>query len=283
MTTITAENTINELRLISAQHGLPEEVVSDEGPQFVSTEFAEFMNKNGIKHTLVPPYHPQSNGAAERSVRVVKEALVKQVLEGNKSKSMKHRLADFLLRYRTTPHSTTGAAPAELLMRRRLRTKPDLAQVVESKQNKQKEYKDLKCHKERLFSENDIVRVRNTQANSNTERWILGKVVKVCGPRTYLVRTGHKTRYVHADHLIRAYDKVPNETSKVDICVPELCEQSSLIEDVSPFSNSVPQPPVIVTDEKVEPSLNKESVNTSSPVVLRRSQRIRKPVDRLTL
>ena len=288
MTTITAGNTINELRLIFAQHGLPEEVVSDNGPQFVSTEFAEFMNKNGIKHTLVPPYHPQSNGAAERSVRVVKEALVKQVLEGNKSRSMKHRLADFLLRYRTTPHGTTGAAPAELLMRRRLRTrlslvKPDLAQVVESKQNKQKEYKDLKCHKERLFSENDIVRVRNTQANSNTERWILGKVVKVCGPRTYLVRTGHKTRYVHADHLIRAYDKVPNETSKVDICVPELCEQSSLIEDVSPVSNSVPQPPVIVTDEKVEPSLNQESVNTSSPVVLRRSQRIRKPVDRLTL
>ena len=73
---------------------------------------------------------------------------------------MKHRLADFLLRYRTTPHSTTGATPAELLMRRRLRTrqslvKPDLVQVVESKQSTQKEYKDLKCHKDRQFSEND--------------------------------------------------------------------------------------------------------------------------------
>ena len=137
MTTITVGNTINELRLIFAQHGLPEEVASDNGRQFVSTEFAEFMNKNGIKHTLVPPYHPISNGAAERLVRVVKEALVKQVLEGNKRRSMKHRLADFLLRYRTTPHSTTSAAPAELLMRRRLCTrlslvKPDLAQVVES-------------------------------------------------------------------------------------------------------------------------------------------------------
>ena len=62
MTTITAGNTINELRLIFAQHGLPGEVVFDNGPQFVSTEFAEFMNKNGIKHTLRPPYHPQSNG-----------------------------------------------------------------------------------------------------------------------------------------------------------------------------------------------------------------------------
>ena len=123
MTSITTEKTINELRLIFAQHGLPEEVVSDNGPQFVSNEFAEFMHQNGIKHTLTPPYHPQSNGAAERAVRIVKEALVKQVLERNKSRSIKHRLADFLIRYRTTPHSTTGAMPAELLMRRRLRTR----------------------------------------------------------------------------------------------------------------------------------------------------------------
>ena len=96
----------------------------------------------------------------------------------NKSRCIKHRLADFLLRYRTTPDSTTGTMPAELLMRRRLRTrsslaKPDLAKPSESKQNKQKKQKDLKSHQDRLFVENDIVRVRNTQASSNTERWIL--------------------------------------------------------------------------------------------------------------
>ena len=158
MTTITTKHTIDQLRLVFAQHGLPEEVVSDNGPQFTSNEFTEFMSKNGIKHTLVPPYHPQSNGAAESSVRVVKEALVKQVLEGKTNMSIKHRLANFLLRYRTTPHSTTGVTPAELLMRRRLRTrlslvKPDLAQVVESKQNRQKKFKDFKCHREREFEE----------------------------------------------------------------------------------------------------------------------------------
>ena len=62
---------MDELRLIFAQHGLPEEGVSDNGPQFISNEFFEFMSKNGVKHTLVPPYHSQSNGAAERSVRLL--------------------------------------------------------------------------------------------------------------------------------------------------------------------------------------------------------------------
>ena len=80
MSSTTTERTIDELCLIFATHGLSEEVVSDNGPQFTSAELAEFMRKNGIKHTLVPPCHPQSNGAAERSVRVVKDALVKQVL-----------------------------------------------------------------------------------------------------------------------------------------------------------------------------------------------------------
>jgi len=55
MSSATTERTIDELRLIFATHGLPEEVVSDNGPQFTSTEFAEFMRKNGIKHTLVTP------------------------------------------------------------------------------------------------------------------------------------------------------------------------------------------------------------------------------------
>ena len=122
-------------------------------------------------------------------VRVVKEALVKQVLEGNRARPMEHRVADFLLRYRKTPHSTKGATPAELLMKRRLRTrlslvKPDLTQEIENKQSKQKQHKDLNNNKDRQFSENDIVRIRNTQAKGNIVRWILGRIVKVCGPRT---------------------------------------------------------------------------------------------------
>ena len=99
------------------------------------------------------------------------------------------------------------------------------------------------------------------------------------------LKTGHKTRYLHADHLIKAHDKVPNEIGELDIPVLELCEQSNLGIDYKQGSTSVPQPPVNFSDEDSEQnsSVNEEHVNTPSPVVLRRSERVRKPVVRLNL
>ena len=68
MTSTTAAKTIEVLRRMFASHGLPEQIVSDNGPQFVSEEFAAFMRANNIKHIRSAPYHPASNGLAERFV-----------------------------------------------------------------------------------------------------------------------------------------------------------------------------------------------------------------------
>ena len=70
------------------------------------------MNTNGIKHTVVPAYDPSSNGAAERSVQILKRSLEKQMFEGVYG-SLNKRLSHFLLLYRSTPHSTTSRSPAE--------------------------------------------------------------------------------------------------------------------------------------------------------------------------
>merc|ERR1711895_266977 len=58
--------------------GFPTTLVSDNGPQLVSAEFKDKMNKWGIKHLLSPPYHPASNGLAERAVGLVKDRLKKR-------------------------------------------------------------------------------------------------------------------------------------------------------------------------------------------------------------
>ncbi|XP_033108214.1 uncharacterized protein K02A2.6-like [Anneissia japonica] len=68
MKSTTSSRTIEELKLIYSRYGLPEEVVSDNGPQFVSAEFKSFCDKNKIKHTCSPVYHAATNGAAKRAV-----------------------------------------------------------------------------------------------------------------------------------------------------------------------------------------------------------------------
>ncbi|KAG8187992.1 hypothetical protein JTE90_009871 [Oedothorax gibbosus] len=69
MNKTTAEHTITKLRTLFSSYGLPELVVSDNGPQFACEEFSDFLKRNGIRQALIPPYHPASNGAAEKTVQ----------------------------------------------------------------------------------------------------------------------------------------------------------------------------------------------------------------------
>ena len=49
--------------------------MTDNGPQFISDDFALFVRMNGIKHIRCAPYHPATNGLVERFVQSLKAAL----------------------------------------------------------------------------------------------------------------------------------------------------------------------------------------------------------------
>ena len=116
----TSTSTISTLRRIFSVHGVPEVIVSDNGTQFTSSLFKDFCRALNIQHIHSPPYHPQSNGQAERFVDTFKRALLKSRGEG----PMEEVLQTFLFTYRTTPNPATpdGRSPAEVLMGRQLRT-----------------------------------------------------------------------------------------------------------------------------------------------------------------
>ena len=108
---------------------------------------------------------------------------------------------------------------------------------------------------------------------------ILSLIVEI----SYLLTTRYKTKFVHADHLIKDRDKEPNETSEIELLLSESCQQSLPIQDSNTVSDDICQPKVSAADVKSKPSFDQRTEGMQSPVVLRRLSRIRKPVDQLNL
>ncbi|BFZ25831.1 hypothetical protein BsWGS_28870 [Bradybaena similaris] len=210
MTKITAEKTTSSLRELFGTHGLPDTIVSDNGPTFTCSDFKRFVQENGIRHVLVTPYHPASNGLAERAVQTFKESMKKM----SAKLPIHQKLSLFHLNQHTTPHTTTGVPPAELLMRRSLRTRldlarPDLSRKVADAQAKQKHYHDRSV-KDRDFVVGDRVYARNY---SSGQAWLQGTVVDLSGPLSFKVRLpdGRVIRR-HLDQLRRCW-LAENETN----------------------------------------------------------------------
>ena len=105
MTSTTTEKTLDALYTLFARYGLPKKLVSDNEPQFIASSFDECMAANGIEHLRSAPYHPATNGEAERFVQTFKNSLK----AGQEDKgTLFQKLSRFLFMYRITPHSTTG-------------------------------------------------------------------------------------------------------------------------------------------------------------------------------
>ena len=150
------------LNTIFSRYGFPDKIVSDNGPQFIAEDFKRFLSNNVIKQKLCPPYHPASNGLAEKHVQTFKSKYVRSTVSGNTI----DKVSDLLFRYRNIPYSTTGKTPAELFLKYVPKTrlsflKPLLQESVENRQEVAKTSKDGVNPKDRKFHLFQKVRILN--------------------------------------------------------------------------------------------------------------------------
>ena len=216
MTTTTVAKTLDVLRDWFSMHGIPEHIVTDNGPQFTAGDFETFVKRNGSA-----PYHPASNGLAERFIQSLKQSLRASQDSG---RSMSQRVSSYLLMYRTTAHATTGVPPCKLFMQRELRTRfsllqPECEKTVLDKQVRQKLAHDRRSQC-REWVLGDRVMVRSFQPGPD---WIPGRVQEVLGPVTYIVTTdeGHRWKR-HADQLKVWREPTPSTGSDITDVSPEM-------------------------------------------------------------
>lgn len=112
---------------IFARYGLPDVLVTDGGPPFNSEYFINFFEKQGVIVMKSPPYHPSSNGQAERLVRLVKDALKKFLLDPEiRRLDEDERIIYFLMNYRNICLGKDGSFPSEHLLTYKPKTTLDL-------------------------------------------------------------------------------------------------------------------------------------------------------------
>ncbi|XP_045510461.1 uncharacterized protein K02A2.6-like [Colias croceus] len=200
VSTTSARLVINCLRQWFARFGLPKRLISDNGPPFSSSEFANYLQRNGIKHTLIAPYHPSSNGAAENAVRSIKSVLKKAQVDRTDTSVA---LARFLFSYRNTEQCTTGVEPAVSLLGRRLRgrldlMRPDTAERVRAAQIVEEQRRPTPL---RIAKEGDRIFMRDYSKNNS--KWVDGIITDSLSLVSYKVQTSDGRKHKrHIDQLL---------------------------------------------------------------------------------
>ena len=285
-------NTIDRLRRSFATHGLPEIIVSENGTPFTSSEFKEFASKNGIRLITSAPYHPSSNGAAERTVQTFKKYMEKQNAHPSTVDTL---VSQFLFSYRNTLHLRTGLTPAEVLLKRKPRTHLSLIKPDFRSRSSKVASEMAGSKSPREFSVGEQVLARNYSGGA---KWLKGVIVEKTGPLSYKVRIEGGIIRRHIDQLVaspvkpRKFDVGPEVVLPEEVGVDGFDRQSDANHDDSRVDIPVVLPtvqdaPIDIPEvsNPVELEANESDSTPANDVdlgpVVRRSTRIPKPPPKL--
>nr|XP_050041168.1 uncharacterized protein LOC126538357 [Dermacentor andersoni] len=240
-----------------ARYGIPLEVCTDNGPQFLPRQFAVFASRYEFKHVTSSPRFPRPNGLVEKGVQIVKR-IMKKTGELNE---------DFwlgLLGYRSTPLAE-GRSPGELLQGRKLRTwLPDFvscsSQLTSRRQPRSQ--RPSKGKNLSALKKDAVVRVRG-------DAWdCKARVMGLAAPRSYRVLTkDSKVLRRNRQHLLST-----REPFRRDIA-----EDDSESEDISQENAGAPQSITQPTQAQENAGVSQPTTQPTLYVPRRSTQQMRQP------
>ncbi|XP_054279176.1 uncharacterized protein K02A2.6-like [Macrosteles quadrilineatus] len=158
---------VHVLRKLFSTFGYPFTLVSDNGPNFTSSIFNKFLQACGVTHKFSAPYHPATNGQAERFVQTVKKQLIAMENDGG---DLHFKINHILMSLRNATNAT-GSSAYELMFGRRIRTRLDLMKKPQDHTGMPDECTKIK----REFRAGDRVQVRKRNFGKDG-KWKFGNV-----------------------------------------------------------------------------------------------------------
>ena len=215
-----AHGLIKANRELFATFGVPEELSSDGGPEYIAKDFEDFLKTWGIKHRQSSAYNSQSNGRAEVTVKAMKRLLRDNIDHHGKLNT--DAVTRAMLQLRNTPETDSGLSPAQVLLGRTLRDSlplmppiPRGQTVFDPKSAIRNEWKSVWSAKEHALKQRlakqveklqvgahelqpllvgDTVRIQN-QRGSHPNKWDkTGTVMQVGDNDQYIVRVDGSRR-----------------------------------------------------------------------------------------
>jgi hypothetical protein len=175
-----------------ARYGQPDQVITDNGPQFACEQFRKFAAQWGFMHVTSSPQHPKSNGKAESAVKIVKSLCKRAKLDGKDP-----WLA--ILHWQNTPTEGLDSSPAQRLMSRKLRSGLPITnsllfpKVVEGvseklrwKRRMAKFHYDARAKDLPELNVGEHIRMKPLPVD-RTGRWRRGQCLGKVNPRSYVV------------------------------------------------------------------------------------------------
>ena len=231
----TAKTVIKLSKQQFSRHGIPQKVVTDNGPQFVAEEYEKFTREWGINYVTSSPRYSQSNGKAESAVKIAKN-LIKKARKDHQDVHLS------ILAWRNTPN-TNSKSPVQMLMSRRTRTLlptsdelllPQVVQGVTSditaRRKQAKHYYDKTAKDLPELKIGETVRVQPDMPN---QTWRKATCLQKVGPRSYLIQTEDGQKYRRNRKFLRVSTEefclTPPDTAK--------SEQEPFVQTKTPVSS----------------------------------------------
>ncbi len=229
---MTSGTLIQSIKPIFATHGVPGILISDNGPNYASAEFAKFANEWDFRHVTSSPHHSQGNGKAESAVKIIKSIIKKASRDGG-------CIWKAIMEWRNTPTPRMTSSPAQRLMSRRVRTllpvktslyKPEIQEDVTTqvalKRKRAKKYFDRHAKPLPELVYGQPVRVK-TRPKVTDSPWRPGIIAEKVAPRSYIVDV-HGRQYrrnrIHIRDTLEHEKNPETEISGVAI-MPDITEK----------------------------------------------------------